>query len=67
MARPVVRFMSRAAAPLRPKSVSEISERMSELIAEAMGEGGGGRRLALLELADPRIDIRRGMMRLISG
>lgn len=51
--------MSHPAAPPRPKTVSEISERISELIAEAIGERDDARRRGLLALVDLWADIRR--------
>ncbi len=51
--------MSHTAAPPRPKTVSEISERISELIAEAIAEGDDARRRGLLAMADLWADMRR--------
>lgn len=51
--------MSQTAPPPRPKTVSEVSERISELIAEAIGERDDARRRGLLALADLWADIRR--------
>ncbi|QBX38387.1 hypothetical protein E4M02_08430 [Brevundimonas sp. S30B] len=45
--------------PPKPKTVNEISERISELIAEAIAETDDARRRGLLELADLWADIRR--------
>lgn len=56
---PVVGTMSHTAAPPRPKTVSDISERISELISEAIAEGDNARRRGLLALADIWADIRR--------
>lgn len=56
---PVVQSMSHPAAPPKPKTVNEISERISELIAEAIGETDNARRRGLLALADLWADIRR--------
>jgi hypothetical protein len=59
MAGPVVRAMSQSAAQPRPKTVGEISVRISELVAEAVDERDESRRRGLLELADLWAEIRR--------
>lgn len=51
--------MSHPAAPPKPRTVNEITERISELIAEAIAETDEARRRGLLELADLWADIRR--------
>lgn len=59
MVGPVVPSMSHPAAPPKLKTVNEITERISELIAEAIAETDDARRRGLLALADLWADIRR--------